>query len=277
MAALAILLSAAACGAPQGEDEASSAGGPGPAGDTPLGRTPATTAAGKYRVWPDGRIPYRIDGSVKGTTRTRLLAAMKEWQTKSEQRVRFEEKDAGDAAFLDVVGSPGPLTSRVGYKAGTRVEMQLRNPEYITVIRHELGHVLGLHHEQRREDRGAHIQVRSANVVDTDHCKYQFSVCEDCVLLGGYNTKSVMHYRTSDLKSCRTGPVLLDKDDSPIDHVWVITSGDLLAIEELYGPAPEAADGAGGAGGSAGGAGPGGGDAGGQDGDGSLDVGDQPG
>ena len=71
MAALAILLSAAACGAP--EDEASSAGGPAPAGNTPLGLTPATTAAGKYRVWPDGRIPYRIDDSVGETTRTRLL------------------------------------------------------------------------------------------------------------------------------------------------------------------------------------------------------------
>ena len=270
LAMLALLAGAVACSAPGLDDSAAAPAAPVRA----LGLTPSKTTSGHYRVWPDGRVPYAIAPSVGQTTETRLLKAMDQWQTKSEQRVRFEPKTAADKAYLHVVGSSSPQTSRVGYKAGAITEMELRNPEYITVIRHELGHVLGLHHEQKRQDRGQHIQVKSANIVDSALCKSQFAVCADCEMLDDYNIGSVMHYRTTDLKSCRTGPVLLHKDGSAIDHEWVLTSGDLLAIADLYGPPPDGAGGVGGGGGGAGGEEAGLGGGGGDD---SLDIGDEPG
>jgi len=250
-AAVALLSGAAGCGGtddgdtgeecPPGEpdcdrlDAPCAVDGPDP---TTQGLTASTTAAGNYRIWPNGRIPYSIDASVGDTTRNRVLAAMSEWQTKTEQRVRFVKKSSTDTAFLRVLGATRPATSFVGYKPGTVSKVTLRNPEYLTVIRHELGHVLGLHHEQRRSDRSSYILVKSGNIVDTEDCKRQFNVCTDCEPIGNYNVKSVMHYRTSDLSSCRTGPVLLRKDGTAIDHNWVLTAGDLAAIAELYGPAP---------------------------------------
>jgi hypothetical protein len=207
-------------------------------GSSPMGLTDDKTASGKYRAWPKGRVPYKIDASVGSVTKGLLLDAMKEWQTKSEQRVRFEKATADDGTYLIVYGDASPITNQVGYHGGTISKMKLRNPEYITVIRHELGHVLGLHHEQRRADRNDYIQVKTANVVDTTLCKNQFNVCTDCVPIKNYNVKSVMHYRTSDLSNCRTGKVLLNKDGSDIQHYWAISNGDLLAIAELYGSAP---------------------------------------
>ena len=119
-------------------------------------------------------------------------------------------------------------------------------PKYLTVTRHELGHVLGLEHEHRRKGRGNHIQVLSSNIVNTTSCKYQFSLCTDCVSLAKYNVNSVMHYRsTRDLSSCRVGgkAVLLKLGGGLINHEWVITGGDLNAIAELYGPPPSTGSG----------------------------------
>jgi hypothetical protein len=250
------------------DDPAASPSGP---GSSPMGLTTDKTASGKYRVWPKGRVPYKIDASVGSVTKGLVQKAMDEWQTKSEERVRFEKATASDETYLVVYGGSLPITSPVGFKSGTISKVHLRNPEYITVIRHELGHVLGLHHEQRRTDRGAYIQVKTANIVNTSLCKTQFSVCTDCVPIGKYNVKSVMHYRTTDLSNCRTGPVLLNKDGSSINHTWLIGAGDLAAIAELYGPAPgsskdagtkpapsDAGTGTGGAAGSGGAAGAGG-------------------
>ena len=111
---------------------------------------------------------------------------MDEWQSMSEQRVRFEEASNGDAAHLRIVGSTGASVSVVGYRKDTVSTMELRNPEFQTVIRHEIGHVLGLHHEQRRSDRLTFIQVHTANVVDSEHCQNQFEVCDDCTDVDDY-------------------------------------------------------------------------------------------
>ncbi|GMV18542.1 MAG: hypothetical protein AMXMBFR56_67660 [Polyangiaceae bacterium] len=221
-------------------------------GSSPLGLGSPLTSTGKHRIWPKGRVPYKIGSSVGATTKSRLLSAMKEWQTKTAQRVRFEPATSSDTAYV-LVSEGSPRVEFVGYKAGTVSKLYLRDPEYLTVTRHELGHVLGLEHEHRRKDRGSYIQVLSGNIVNTANCKYQFALCSDCAPLVKYNTKSVMHYRTyRDLSSCRVGgkAVLLTKAGGSIDHEWVLTTGDLDAIDELYGPPPTT--GSGGSGGSGG-------------------------
>jgi len=44
----------------------------------------------------------------------------------------------------------------------------------------------------------------------------------------------VMHYRTTDLAGCRTGPVLLKLDGSAISHYWQVTTLDRNAIATMY-------------------------------------------
>jgi hypothetical protein len=202
----------------------------------PTGLTASLKDNGDYRVWPNGRVPYVFNSSVGSTTKQRALAAMEEWQSMSHGVVRFEKKLPGESAYMKFVAG-GTVTSHVGYRKGTVSEVALRNPEYLTVIRHEIGHVLGLHHEQRRSDRLDHIKVKSANVVGTSRCESQFNVCSSCVDVLGYNVKSIMQYRTSDLASCRLDgkPVVLHLDGSAIKHEWIIRPKDILAIEELYG------------------------------------------
>jgi hypothetical protein len=192
------------------------------------------------RAWPEGRVPYKIADGVGSTTETRLLKAMAEWEEKTDHLIQFVPATDDDIAFVRVkVGSPS--VSFVGYKKDTISKLYLRNPEYITVIRHELGHVLGLHHEHQRSDRLQHIEVELDNVVDTNLCDNQFSECTDCEV-GAYAVNSVMHYRSyRDLSQCRVNDqaVLLNLDGTAIDHNWVIRAKDAEAVAELYGAADD--------------------------------------
>lgn len=252
------LLVLGGCGTEQSGRETSSEDLPcgvddGPGRD-PLGLTSAKTAAGNYRAWPKGRIPYEISSTVGATTKQRVLTAMQEWETKTQQAVRFVPAATDESPRL-IVLTGAPMTSPVGHPSSGNSKVWLQNPEPLTVVRHELGHVLGLQHEHRRADRDKYIQVDMTKVKTVDNCPAQFNVCADCVLLGAYNKTSVMHYRTGELEHCRTGQVLLDLDGSPIQFEWKISPGDVAAVYELYG-APTGAGGTGG--GGAGGTGSGG-------------------
>lgn len=221
-------------------------------GSGTLGLGGPKSSAGKHLIWPNGRVPYKIASSVNSTTKSRLLSAMKEWNTKTKDRVRFVTAKSTDSAYV-LVSEGSPRVSFVGWRSGKVSNLYLRDSEYITVIRHELGHVLGLEHEHRRKDRANFIKVVSSNIVNNSNCQYQFALCSNCPLLGKYDVKSVMHYRsTRDLSSCRVGgkAVLLNKDGSLINHEWLISTGDIAAIAELYGPPPSS--GTGGATGSGG-------------------------
>jgi astacin (peptidase family M12A)/ricin-type beta-trefoil lectin protein len=202
-------------------------------------------ANGKYRAWPHGRIPYKFATTngkyqLNAATRATVSQAMTNWSTLTEGRVKFRAKTASDTAYV-LIGIGSPLVRPfVGYRAGQVQHMSLRQNEFITVAKHELGHVIGLHHEQRRTDRLSFIKVRTANIINTSLCQFQFATCSTCKRIGTYDRISVMHYRTSDLSNCRKGPVLLKLDGSPIDHVWKVSTRDRNAVATMY-PAPKSA------------------------------------
>ena len=84
---------------------------------------------------------------------------------------------------------------------------------------HELGHSIGLHHEQNRRDRDDYIWVRS-EYMDP---KYRFASDmeneEDITNYGiAYDYGSIMHYGQDvsmswTNRSCNTGPILFSRYD----------------------------------------------------------------
>jgi hypothetical protein len=208
---------------------------------TPFGLSDPLSG-GKYRTWPNGRIPYkyaRTNGviQVNAATRTVLGQAMTNWEQLSEGRIKFRPAKSTDKAYVLIKQGAPLVRPFVGYRAGQVSELHLRDSEYVTVCKHELGHVIGLHHEHRRTDRLSYIKVRTGNIVNTSLCKYQFATCSDCKRVGTYDRTSVMHYRTNELSDCRTGPVLLKLDGSPINHYWKLSPKDLSTVATMYGGA----------------------------------------
>ena len=198
------------------------------------------SSTGKYRIWPHGRIPYVFAKTSSGayqldaSTRSTVSAAMTSWSTLTEGRIKFVAKTSTDKAYVSIRRGDPRVRPFVGYRKDQVQELYLRQDEFLTVTKHELGHVIGFHHEQRRSDRSSHIQVRTGNIVNSDTCRFQFSVCSTCKKVGSYDRVSVMHYRTTDLANCRTGPVLLKLDGSSIAHTWKISTKDKTAVATMY-------------------------------------------
>jgi len=78
-------------------------------------------------------------------------------------------------------------------------------PVWFSVLRHEVFHVFGITHTQKRSDRDQYVDVLMKNVRAKK--KSQYHMCETCTLPEDvpYECNSIMHYKNGDfgIKPCR--------------------------------------------------------------------------
>ena len=61
------------------------------------------------------------------------------------------------------------------------------------VFMHEMFHILGIAHTQRRSDRNEMIQVIENNIQFKK--RHNYRICENCPKFGPYECNSIMHYK----------------------------------------------------------------------------------
>lgn len=181
-------------------------------------------------LWPEGVVPYTVHPEL--TDPRRLERAMAHWEERTFIRFvpRTDERD-----YVQFVPGPG-CGSHVGRVGG-------RQPLYAGpgcsrgALIHELGHLVGLWHEQSRPDRDAHVAVVWDNV-DPEHRHNFERVPEGRRLqrLGPYDVRSVMHYGGYTF-SCNGGPTLVGAGDGqPLPgNRSALTELDVAGVEALYG------------------------------------------
>jgi len=97
---------------------------------------------------------------------------------------------------------------------------------------HEIGHALGLCHEQSRSDRDLYIRILWQNISPgMEHNFYQqISDGDD---IGPYDYESIMHYPSWAFS--RNGqPTIQARDNAPIGQRDGLSQGDIVAINTLY-------------------------------------------
>ena len=141
-------------------------------------------ALGKdVKLWTNRRIPYIFaDGYAY---RGEVLDAMKLWEDAAGV-IFYERTD--EKNYVEIITKQGSSESAIGMIGGKQIATI--NGEAHTT--HELGHVLGLIHEQSRLDRDQYILVEW-DYIAAGSIK-DFEVDEECYQLSKYDLKSVMHY-----------------------------------------------------------------------------------
>jgi hypothetical protein len=144
--------------------------------------------------WPDGKVPYFVDASVPSAWVTRINDAIAHWETHTRIRFTKLEKPLGDyILFFDNPGADH-CQSPIGRSGSGAVRVQLASWCKWGNVAHEIGHALGLHHEQARFDRNRFIKVEFTALA-TDSTKRNFepdkTKFED---FGPYCYDSIMHY-----------------------------------------------------------------------------------
>lgn len=179
--------------------------------------------------WPGGVVAYTINGGLPN--QGRVIDAINHWQNTT--RIRFVLR-TNQADYIEFVQSDG-CSSFVGRQGGRQI-INLADGCSVGNTIHEIGHALGLFHEQSRTDRNNFITINTGNVIpglennfttytDMGRSGFQFDVLD-------FN--SIMLYGSFDFS--RNGLPTITRTDGSIYTVQRdnLSGGDIDAINRMY-------------------------------------------
>jgi hypothetical protein len=143
--------------------------------------------------WPGGTIPFVCTGSAPCDF---VLAAIAHWQSHTGYRFKARTSEAAYVSFSDDDPQHG-CWSNVG-RTGAKQTIQVSRGCGVGGVIHEIGHSIGLWHEQSRPDRDTYIQVLLGNVIPERQPNFFIVKPPAAVPFGPYDYGSIMHYGARD-------------------------------------------------------------------------------
>lgn len=186
------------------------------------------------QTWPGGVLPYVIDSSLPN--QQRVTEAVNHWNTNLSGVIRLipRTNETDYAAFIhDASGCSSPVGRYAGEGAHP---IRLADACGSGNATHEIGHMLGLDHEQNRYDRDSFVQIVWSKV-NTQYT-HNFQIPAGHSNYGSYNFGSIMHYGLTAF-SLDGGQTIVPKVAVPagvtVGQRSGLSAGDIQAIREMYG------------------------------------------
>ncbi|XP_072934624.1 hatching enzyme 1.2-like [Epargyreus clarus] len=144
--------------------------------------------------WPNGIIPYLIDGRFSQEQRELIMRAIADYHRLT--CLRFVPYN-GQTDYIVIKSSNTGCWSSVG-KIGGRQEVNLQSPGCVSkkgTILHEILHAVGFMHEQSRHERDDFVTILYQNIKPGSENNFKKADPKHTHDYGvGYDYNSVMHY-----------------------------------------------------------------------------------
>jgi hypothetical protein len=164
--------------------------------DKPQPQTEGTGLKGNR--WPNGNIWYIFSGG-SNEARADVLAAMRAWSAVTKLKfIDVSGYGAGIGTHVRITFDPNAGNrAAVGYQAVKGQFCNLGN-RGVGVAVHELGHTIGMNHEQIRSDRDLYIKINTSNITPNWQSQYVKNKANTDALVNDGRTKfdyaSIMLY-----------------------------------------------------------------------------------
>ena len=133
-----------------------------------------------------GVIPYEFDGNTTQAMQVAMREAMDDWE--AEANVQFVVRN-GESDYVHIQDDSGN-SSAVGMVTGMQT-IRIFNWNWEYIMAHELGHCLGMLHEQSRNDRDTYVEIIYANISQTacsgNPCDHNFDKAPSAMIYGPYD------------------------------------------------------------------------------------------
>ncbi|MFA6301851.1 MAG: Dot/Icm T4SS effector Zinc-dependent metalloprotease LegP [Legionella sp.] len=185
--------------------------------------------------WPHGVIPYVLDEELPFANKLAILQAMDHWQQHSnlefvELNSKNHDKYQDYIYFIPAEGTT--CSSFVGRQGGEQIiNLAPRCTTMNTV--HEIGHALGMWHEQSRADRNSYVRIVWENI--EEEYKYNFlQQLSDGKDFGEYDYQSIMHYGPYSFSKNGLATIIPLQQGIEIGQRNQLSDKDIAAIKAMY-------------------------------------------
>lgn len=181
-------------------------------------------------LWPNNIVYYTIESSLPN--QSRIHEAIKHWESKTHLKFKVRTSQSNYIYFRAGNG----CSSYVGMQGGKQ-SINLADACHTGAVIHEIGHAVGLYHEQNRIDRDEYVKIHYENI--TPRMAFNF----DSVLKGPHKAKdytdemdfeSVMLYDSYAFSENGKPTITKLNGETFRGYYNELSEGDIIGINQMY-------------------------------------------